>query len=767
LVKPPNRKFPKFIQGVVMPITQAVRHSLIVLILAAQGAAAHTRFCEERLGSPRPLTAPMLRVMSTEHVERNLQLAPAPGFDNIEIQSRIEQVGEQGPLALQQHMGLDMSFVSTPAPTSPDVATIGLLDEAASLPVHLDTRVNGQRRSTTVYASLPHPVAGSPGQFLVGPQYSTVVVFLHGGGTPTATGKNGVTPGEKLAAQNIPMIAPDMPGHGRATRNPDGLMSFQEQADWLLQVLDHTIHPSVKIVLVGHSWGGEFVTFLHRLSADPKYARIAHYIALSPPVDTSVGQGAAKRIEHEQWFQRNFHTPEIKGKIAPTDFEFLSNILKHGKNSDVGGVFTGLTNLDYSTPPLTVEEQKRLKPLTVVVGEADGLVYVGREQQFEQVFGNLQQPSRFIKLGPGRTFESEKTGKLYPTGHGVFEVFGEGTTTPYVYSLIADIARQVGVGDNQVKPDKNLALVDQAYRAYANFIAFREMLIHDVGFVETPTSKLSLLSDRKRKLDEASKALNDRRIKGAKEVEAKVQQAIQVLRERLGIKDPISLDRAREELTRPPLSDARKVELENYIKQIDDAEARLRVEFHDAQSDAELEKLRVEFAKVMTELKIEKLEDYEPHLKTLNAIKKPTKEETLQRADVARLSQKFLAIQKTRGAQFGVERDRRLRNIKLPAGVQDHRMALRELRSDQSPERMEKLRAFVAEVPALEQAARAAAEAEQSAQLAAIFKSVAVSSEEEFERTKTEADARMSFTYVPPQAPDLLPVAHRLRDLQE
>src|SRR6185312_16325932 len=122
----------------------------------------------------------------------------------IEVEIKKEQVGEIGPRALQQLLGKDQSFVSTPAPSAPMDTAVNLHLEAKSLPVHVDQEWHGHRTSTTVFASLPKAVKPRDGQYLVGAEYPVVLISLHGGATPTATGKNGMSIGEALAPYGIP-----------------------------------------------------------------------------------------------------------------------------------------------------------------------------------------------------------------------------------------------------------------------------------------------------------------------------------------------------------------------------------------------------------------------------------------------------------------------------------------------------------------------------------------------------------------------------------
>jgi len=742
---------------------------LVLSTLLALPAYAHNApaFCETILGSPKPVTLRTLRAASRERVTRATRLAPLPGFDNVEEQAQFEQVGEQAPMALQQMLGSTASLVATPAPTSPDIAVVSMMEGESSMPLDVSTLVNGKRRSTAVYTSLPENTVLDGGKYIVSAQHKVALVFLHGGGTPTASGKNAAFPlSDKMAALGIPVIAPDMPGHGRATKNPDGLLTFQEMADWLMQLIDKMVDPSVKIVLAGHSWGGEFAVFMHRLSADPKYARIAHYIALSPPVDTSVGQGAEKRLENERIYEEAYKSREAD--IAPSDFKFLNNILRHGKNSDIGSLFCHLTNLDYSTPPLTVEEQKKLKPITVVVGSADGLVYVGREQQFAEVFGNLQAPSRFVLLGPGRTFDSDpkKPEEKIKTGHGIFDVYIEGTTTPLVYNLIGEVAKSA-VPEAAPLPelDKYRTLLKKYLFHDTRYIAFREFIAGHSEFIATGTSALPEISERKRTLDDYFKTLDERREKARKDGEGKTQEAIQALRKQLGIDGNLSLEAAQKEFALPELTAGRKAELEAFVQRVDGIEEKLKTEFKDPESDRQVEALQTENAKLLADLNITEFEKHLEVLKSLQARKDLDKKGEQQRSALARMNQKYLQIMKDKQARFGKAREELVKAANPPAGISDLREALRELRVDRSQERRIKLQSFIEMYPIKESEGRVAAAAAVAQAIIAVPRPKFASSIEHAKILKDQADAQMSYTYVPPQAPQLKAVADRIAAL--
>jgi hypothetical protein len=97
--------------------------------------------------------------------------------------------------------------------------------------------------------------------------------------------------------------------------------------------------------------------------------------------------------------------------------------------------------MDYKTPPLTPAQQQALKPLTLVVGEADGLVYVGRQSEFTAAFSNLTGSSQYILLPAGNTWKSKKPEDLFPTGHNIWDRYinVDGKPVLQVYKLLTDL----------------------------------------------------------------------------------------------------------------------------------------------------------------------------------------------------------------------------------------------------------------------------------------------------------------------------------------
>ena len=734
-------------------------------------ANAHTANCDAILSPAPALTLRQIKERSVQRARELQRQVPAPTFDNIEQQATIEQVGEKGPQAFQELLPFEVSFVQTPAPAATDPVAVDLLDEGRSIAVHVDVPWDGRRTSTAAFVSLPRPRINSPSKFLVGPEYPVVLVHLHGGGTPTATGRNAMSIAREVGKRGIPVVGIDLPGHGRATRNPEGLETFKQQADWLMKAVKQLIDPKVKIVLSGHSWGGSFALFMHRLSLDPNYSRISQYISLSPPVDVTLGGSLKEKLEFEQEYSQNF--VRFEDRIAPADFEFQSNLLNNGKDSDIGAYFTNLTDLDYSMPPLSDEEQARLKKLTVIVGDADGLVYVGREEPFQKAFAGLKAPSQLIVLGLGTTWKSKSPQDLLPTGHNIFDRYIDGTTTLQTYQLISDTVLEDGpnLPTNESTGSDQLDLIERAFRHYANYFGFREMLQGRIEFVISDTDHRQEIAKRKGLLEEYLRRISvaedelQRMTDGRSQI-ASVQQAVDALRARLGITDNINIRRAEEDLATPPLTTDRKAVLEKFVAEIKDAEREMRDSYVDQQYDEELAALNQEFQPLLAELALTDVTAYKAKFDEFNSGRKDQAGDRARiRGALGRLHQRVIDLNKKRESRFGVARDARLSTIDAPPGIRDQRSAIRELNMDHSPERRAKLKAFVDEYARIEAEAKQKATDDLRASIQSQPRPPGVSDPEEARMQRALQESLLDFTFVPPGQNEIAELARQIRGL--
>ncbi len=744
--------------------------AILVLLSFAFLTFAHDIPCEVPLiANDRAMTVGELRERSKERIAQREQRVPRPRFDNIEIASLAEQEGEPAPRAIQDILGENFSLVATPAPTSPDPVSVGLVQEAGlSFPLHLDILWKGQHTSTAAYFTLPKRLR-SNGGYIIGPEYKIAQVHLHGGGTPTATGKNGVSIGEKLADENVPVMSVDLFGHGRATRRPDGLLSARDQVEYIWEMVERAIHPSVPVIISGHSYGAMLALVMHRMSADPKFNRIVHFVSMSPGIDPTLGGSPEERLKAQEWYEKNY--PQLKKRIAPADFEFLSNIIQNGKDSDVGSLFTALTDLDYSLKPLTAEEQARLKPLTVIVGTADGMVYVGWERQFQELFGNLIPPSKFVLLGPGRTWKSPN--EDVPTGHQIFDRYIDGTTKYQVYEMLKEIARTAaGEATPPDAEDPAEKAYDTFLRHYAGFFAFRELMDNHVEYVERRLPYMLELTGGK---DSGRKAVIEKYIfrseelesKWSKETDSKVQKALDELAKDIGLPGIITAERAQSELDQPDLTPQRRAELEAVWSQVEKIDEDLKSSFVDQISEDHLRQLESEFAETLRAAGVTDLNDYKSKMDELEKVKPTNAAEKKVRADLKRLHQKYNAILKERARRYGEERENRIAKLKLPEGIADIRALVRELKTDRSPERRRMLKEYLARMEGVKENVRRIAREELRQRLAEIPRPEGVRDLNHARQIKNEIDARLALVYVPEGDAEIQAIVDRIIDLEE
>ncbi|MGE4133845.1 MAG: alpha/beta fold hydrolase [Bdellovibrionales bacterium] len=717
--------------------------ALGLALVISNSAKAHWSDCESALSAHTPMTLHKLRDLSARRAERRLGRTPRLRTEYIEQQADLEVASEPLPRALQEGLPDGVEALTAPVPTSPDPAAVSLIEQHQSVVQSVKVPFKGKMTKTAVYLTNAGPKS-SDKKYLIGPEHSVAVMSLHGGGTPTATGKNGVSIGEKL---NVPMLAPDLPGHGVSLRDPDSFTKMLDVAEYLLQLTEQTIHPDTKIVLVGHSYGAMITLFMQRLSAHPRYARFAHFVSIAPGIDVSLGGSVEDRLEFEQWFEKNYQ--KLQEKMAKADFDFKSNLLSNGKDSDVATVHTGLAMLDYATPVLSDEEMAKLKPLTVIVGEHDGIVYVGREKYFQKLFGNLKGPSQFIVLPPGLTWKSKSDKDLIRTGHNVFDRYIDGTTKLQVYSILSETANLYRAERTMPQVDEAEALVQAAENHALNFLAFREMADRQTEFVTSPTPMLFEVSKEKTNIDGYLGRVEDAESKHRVKAEADLKSVSDVLRKELGIAERMTPERATQELNLPELSGELKSQLETYFAEYDKLEGSFDKTFVDPQGEKELKDLTQKFDKILKEMGIAKLEDYDAIRKKLREKTDRDQKESKQLTNLDRLHQAMIQIQNGRRKRFGLALDEALKKIPLPEGARDIGFARMMLVSDRSPERRQILQTYLTEYPKRMAAQKLASAQELADLIDQLARPSGIDSVAAARARKIDLDARLGYTYIP------------------
>ena len=736
-------------------------------------AQASSRSCSYLLDPIQAVTLKSLREKNTDFLKREISAHPLPGFDHIENEVNNEQVGMLGPRSLQQMLGPDQSFIRTPAPGAAIDTAVNLHEEGRSFPVHVDISWHGVRTSTAVYASMPKTYKLSDKQFLVSSHdYPVVQLHLHGGGTPTATGKNGMSIGLALANANIPVLALDLPGHGRGTRQLDGFLTFKDQIDWIIKIMDKMIDPNVKVIVSGHSWGAEFTAYWRRLTRDPKYrSRIARFITVSPPVDVSLGGDEKVSDEFDEWFERNFK--QFEAEASPADFEFMSNSVRNGKTSTIGGLFTTFTHMDYKMPPLTDADRAELLPEDAFQGEHDIITFRGRVEQALKQWGK-----DLTVLGAGPTWKSTPKEPEQKTGHNVWDLFIRGTKIPFMYDFMTKTAQKVagdlGFGDDTNGADLATKTMDAMFRNYANFFLFRQLVSHHDEYVSTQTELRVPLGKRKVALENFIRANLERETKIPKEIEARSSAMMETLRTELGLKDKLGLSRAKEELELPTVDEARRVELQAYLAKIAAVDVDLKNHgFEDLSWQRDLKTMHAKYDATLQKAGVEKIENYKIKLDEMAKLKGIKKSDQEIRSTLSALHQEWIANLKMHQGRFGSERDSRIREIQRPPGINDYKMAERMLTADRSPERRQAVETFIKRASTIEQDARTAvmheyAEAMKALELpeGVVVTEGGVTAVELATQIRDNLIAMEEFTFCPPGDSEVCALAAEISVLQ-
>lgn len=506
------------------------------------------------------------------------------------------------PKSIEQNQAKNTAPSALTAPTVKDPSTVGTDVQTNTYPVIVDVPHGGRNAQTTAWISKPFgsPLKGE-NDYAIGPENKVVHVYLHGVGTSTAIGVNGATLGDKIAAMGQASISLDIFGHGMATKNPEGLVSREEQIGWFKKTLQQLVHPGVKkFVITGHSGGAMWVLLMRYYFADDPWFKDKDitYFALSPGQSTDVS--FANKVENEISFEEHLKKYEEDG--AKGDVKFFRNHKFEGKLSNSSSI-AQLERI-YNLPKLTPEQEARLPRLTVIMGQYDLITYLGREQHFWNQFISLAKlgggdgpagsfntleltdklynaPRKVIMMPAGITHESKDKEDLIKTGHQVADVRSEDGNYLFVHQLIMHEINRLSEGVNPPAKTGDAAqdtlnIVTWYYNKYP---AFREVVERYTSFVKMDGENLRDLEKRDKQLKKYIESVDKERRKKRGEIELALKTAVESLRIELGIEDVKIKDgdedrelrlneaKALAELQFPPLTDERKRQLEAFAEE--------------------------------------------------------------------------------------------------------------------------------------------------------------------------------------------------------
>ena len=763
---------------------------LVFPLLAAATSPTLPPDCEARLAiKPElPLTLPFLSSAAREDIKVARVIQPKRNYFDLDGEMRITRHGVNGPKALQTMIGQNLKFMAVPSAQSPTDITVGDPENGITLPLRLDTTWQGQPAGTLLYLSLPQTLSPVQSDYIIGPQYEYLDIQLHGGGTQHARAENSTSLGIPLGKRNIAVMGIDLPGHGDG---PAGdILTSEHICDWLMDIINKTVHPNVKITLSGHSWGAMLAVYLRNHSDNPKYARIRNAIAISPGVDVTLGGDIKKKLEFDQWYGDHYH--EFKDRIAEGDYEFLQTSIENDKLSILGAYATVASNLDYTTPVMTEEQQEKLIDILIITGKADGLVYVGREEQYQQAWGNLKKGSALVLLDPGTTFKSN--GQKVKTGHQVFDLQIPGTSTQLVYKLVGDTIekdqeRNTQSDENEVQSEeatasnnepadkskealekkrlRNISILNEITREYAHFFPFRKLVENFVRYRRVPTPHLKDVAGRKRALDEFSNKITAVTAKNHQERTKALQERMAILRGEVGITERLDLIRAQEELSFPPLTDERKAVLKTFIERAAKIEEELKAEGDDQIHKDAVAKLWNTHSEFLFLQGVQELSGYRTLLSKYETMSKKTltPEQKKIRTQLASIDQEYKNLENAKAARFGVERIRRIEEFGAPHGLKDPKAANRELLTPRSDERRAKVQLYVERYPAAEAEVHAKYDKILQDEIDKLPKPEGIQTLEEARVAAINQEALLNMMYPIPEQPEIQAIATNIQSV--
>lgn len=526
-------------------------------------------------------------VISRAQKKLELALKEEPFPITSSISARREQVweGYKGPKAFDSFLAKGVRFVKTPDPNTEHPVMAMRKHPGNSSLLHVDMPFKGKNTSTKVYVSRPvfeSSTAIPNGEYLIGPEHKAVVWHIHGGGTPSAVAANASSKAQVYLKKGIPLIAVDQPGHGNGPTM--AFVSDEEIFDWNYELMRSLIHPDVDIHLQGHSWGGMFTTRMWQLSNTDKYKQIVSYQAESPGADLTLGKGSARdKAMRDRDLHENMTDWEVRA--AASDVDFLKNVVEHRKMSPVAQEYTFLTDVFYRwEDDLTDVQIAERKRLNAIVGVYDGLVYVGREDVYDQYYTRTAG-DKYYKFKEGRTFR----GKGIQQGHQIFDMVDDAGDS-VAFKIGSDLVKEVS-GEDLIRPSgKNIGVNDpvstlsKIFNHYANNFAFREFLSRHVEYVEIFNGRHGELLRESEELKSYLSAVDKLKKSHQKSSSANFKKEVAQWSNQFNVHGGIKKAKLELELD---MSEERKQLLAEYIDQVRTEEYVAKKEFYDPVHEAE------------------------------------------------------------------------------------------------------------------------------------------------------------------------------------
>lgn len=621
--------------------------------------------------------------------EESLKNEPMPITSNITKRRAQKWTGEKGPKSFEAFLGKGTSFLKTPDPNTEHPLMAMRKNPNTSSMLHVETDFMGEKLTTKAYVSKPNSKTSDKiedSEYLIGPEYDSVVWHVHGGGTPSAVAGNASSKALYYNKRGIPVLAVDQPGHGNGPTFP--FLNDQEILDWNYEMIKKLVHPSVKVHFHGHSWGGMFTARFWYLAESGKYDRIVAFQSESPGVDNSLGKGTAREAQALE-AAVNDNMDEWIGRASEDDLEFVNNVVENRKMSPVAQEFTSLTSVFYRNPLMTEEQKAQRRRINTLVGIYDALVYTGREGAYDKYFSNISGEN-YYKFTEGKTFK----GPNIKQGHQIFDLVDDSGDF-IAYKIGVDLVREMSpsttfdIIDHEGSLEDVTTLLNRIFSNYANNFAFREYLNGNVEYVELPNSKV-----HGRLIGESSQLKKYFGSVGkiTKSHESLFPSRFDAMMKPYHKKYEVNgdLKRALRELN-ADVSPKRKQELRDYIDAVKAAEKDFEIKYEDKIFAAEMEKFTSDLGGV----------------KNVNVPERVLEHERLADAQRVLNNQTKRAAKLEKGSQQEVEAQRVIRRVYEELGIPEEQRDIKKI-----AKRIEELKTYPISVEEVEDAKKKAIIAE-------------------------------------------------------
>ena len=327
------------------------------------------------------------------------------------------------------------------------------------------------------------PYNPSKEKWLVGETAKAAVLFLHGGGTRTATSSNFTEEINHMSKIGIDGIAMDLPIHGNG---PMSIKSIEEHILAMGEFAKKYIPPHVPLFVYGHSFGGVFTEKIMQMSSDKKnpfHPSLKGVIIASPPIQDS---SLSTKEMLKDYIDRQHKAREQISELNLPEDNIARNLIRNNKVSLINGIFTslGLHEIDYSIPE---HKGKDYIPALMLMGKYDQLVYMGFEDLFQDYYGKLSNvKSMYFDKEP---LLDSKNGELVMVGHLLASYIDQKAKQPIhlkeVTKFILDILNKESnqpitietLRKDEQRHKKNNLLI-QLTQLYSNDLSFRNWINH-------------------------------------------------------------------------------------------------------------------------------------------------------------------------------------------------------------------------------------------------------------------------------------------------